>query len=316
MYKLFGQMLIDGKHVLQLNRDDQAGFRLDSTYTHKNIPTLSARPTVTTRTDFLSRYPAQLQTTSYNFSKTRTTNDLCMGVVKASQLHEKNPSQYADDIAMVQALDFAKSAFCKENSEDPKDIECIQVDGGADEGPSHLEVQFLWTECHLSRPTRITMVTSRCSGDSYLNRVELQNGCLSKGHANMFIPSTLCGSHSNGNNGLDKDKFKENMSAAINQYITRVDGTPCMNTVIHLIKGAENQTCVTRRQHLLTFLKGTKKAKEKLKQEHPTLYHYFQEVWDVRNNHSDDSLPQKYVFFLKSCASSGCPHPLCQEGIL
>lgn len=193
MYKLFGQMLIDGKHVLQLNRDDQVGFRLDSTYTHKNIPTLSTRPTVTTRTDFLSRYPAQLQTMSYNFSKTRTTNDLCMGVVKASQLHEKNPSQYADDIAMVQALDFAKSAFCKENSEDPKDIECIQVDGGADEGPSHLEVQFLWTERHLSRPTRITMVTSRCSGDSYLNRVELQNGCLSKGHANMFIPSTLCG---------------------------------------------------------------------------------------------------------------------------
>lgn len=27
------------------------------------------------------------------------------------------------------------------------------------------------------------------------------------------------------------------------QYITRVDGIPCMNTVIHRIKGAESQTC-------------------------------------------------------------------------
>lgn len=157
---------------------------VDSMYTHKNLPTLSTKLTLTTHTDFPSKYPAQLQTTSYNFSKTRSTNDLCVGVVKRTQLHEKNLSQHADDIAMVQAFDFAKSVFCKENSEEPKDIECIQVGGGADEGPSHLEVQFLWTERHISRPTRITMVTSCCSGDSYLNRVKLQNGCLSRGHAN------------------------------------------------------------------------------------------------------------------------------------
>lgn len=35
------------------------------------------------------------------------------------------------------------------------------------------------------------MVTARSGGASYLNRVELQNGCLSLGHANIFIPSTL-----------------------------------------------------------------------------------------------------------------------------
>lgn len=200
------------------------------------------------------------------------------------------------------------------NSDNPKDIECIQVDGAGDEGPSHLEVQFLWTERHLCKPTKITMVTTRCSGDSFLNRVELQNESLSKGHANMFIPSTLRGSHYNGNDGIDKEKFKENMSAAIDQYINRVDGTPCMKTVIHLIKGTEKGTHASQRQKLLAFLKGSKKAKEELKKDSPTLYQYFSEVWDTRNNHIDESLPLKYVFFLKCCGRSGCPHPLCHEG--
>ena len=68
------------------------------------------------------------------------------------------------------------------------------MDGSTDEGQSHLEVQFLWTERHISKPTRVTFVTTWCSGDSYLNRTELQNGCLSRGHSNLFIPSTLHGS--------------------------------------------------------------------------------------------------------------------------
>jgi hypothetical protein len=159
------------------------------------------------------------------------------------------------------------------------------------------------------------MVTTRCSGDSFLNRVELQNGSLSKGHANMFIPSTLCGSHYKGNGGVDTDKFNENMSAAIKQYVTRVDGTPCMKTVIHLVEGSEMGTHTSRREKLLTFLKGSKKAKKDLKKDSPTLYKYFSEVWDTRNNHIDDSLLHKYVFLLKCCGRSGCPHPLCCEGI-
>ena len=314
LYKLFKQLQKDGNHMVLLNRDDQAGFRLDSTYTHKNTATLSIKPTVTTRTDFLSKCPAQLQTTSYNFPKTETTSDICIGVVKASKLHEKSPSQHADDMVTVEALSIAKPTFFKNDLENPKDIECIQVDGAGDEGPTHLEVQFLWTERHLCKPTRITMVTTRCSGDSFLNRVELQNGSLSKGHANMFIPSTLCGSHYKGN-GVDTDKFNENMSAAIKQYVTRVYGTPCMKTVIHLVKGPEMGTHTSRREKLLTFLKGSKKAKKDLKKDSPTLYKYFSEVWDTRNNHIDDSLPQKYVFLLKCCGRSGCPHPLCCEGI-
>ena len=34
MYKLLDQLQKDGKHIMRLNRDDQAEFRLHSTYTH------------------------------------------------------------------------------------------------------------------------------------------------------------------------------------------------------------------------------------------------------------------------------------------
>ena len=37
------------------------------------------------------------------------------------------------------------------------------------------------------------MVLWYSSGASYLNSLELLNGCLTRGHANLFIPSTLRG---------------------------------------------------------------------------------------------------------------------------
>ena len=76
----------------------------------------------------------------------------------------------------------------------PKSVDCIRVDGASDEGPSHEEVQYWWTERHILKQKVATIVTTRSSGCSYLNRVELQNGCLSLGHAHTFIPSTLGGS--------------------------------------------------------------------------------------------------------------------------
>ena len=209
-------------------------------------------------------------------------------------------------------MDVAKKAFFENDR--PKEIECIRVDGGGDEGPSHHEVQFLWTQRHVTKQTKVTMVTTRCSGDSYLNRVELQNGCLSKGHSNTFIPSTLCGSPYNSEGGLDEQKYKANMSAAVNQYIERVDGTACMKTNIHLMRGAEGHIFTTRRSQLLTFLKGKKEDKEKLRRNNPTLFKYFTEIWQVRNNHIDESFPPNYVFMLKCCGRKGCPQPLCIKG--
>ena len=147
-YKCLDKLQNDGRHILLLNRDDQAGFRLDSTYTHKSIPSFNVgSPTVTTHTDFLNKHQAQLQTTSYNFSSTSTTSEVCCGVVKAYVVHEKSPSQHASDLMMLEKIPELAPVFQKKGG-DVKDIECIRVDDGSDEGPSHTEVQFLWTERH------------------------------------------------------------------------------------------------------------------------------------------------------------------------
>ena len=67
----------------------------------------------------------------------------------------------------------------------------VRVDGTSDEAPSHLEVQFLWTERHLTKQTKATVVTARCSGDSRFNRVELHNGHLSRGHSNLRVVTQI-----------------------------------------------------------------------------------------------------------------------------
>lgn len=314
-YKSLDQLQQDGQHILLLNRDDQAGFRLDSTYTHKNTPSLNANgPTITTRTDFLNKHQSQLQTTSYNFSSTLTTSEICCGVVKASIVHEKNPAQHAADLKMLEGMKELSPVFYKEvnGKMQLKDIECIRVDGAGDEGPSHVEVQFLWAERHYQQPTRVTLVTARCSGDSFLNRVELQNGCLARGHANVFIPSTLCGAPYNKDTGdYDERKHCDNMEAALRQYIERVDKTVCMRTTISLFRGVTSSEILKRRPQLLIYLKGCKRDKEKLKEEYPELYKYFNMIWKIRQSHVDNSLPPNYAFLLKCCGKQDCLHPLC-----
>ena len=89
MYKLLSQLQCDSSNMVLLNRDDQAGFRLDSTYTHKSHGNLSTAATITTRTDFVNKYTAQLQISSYNFPETNTTSEVCVGVVKASGVQKK-----------------------------------------------------------------------------------------------------------------------------------------------------------------------------------------------------------------------------------
>ena len=64
----------------------------------------------------------------------------------------------------------------------------MRVDGGHDEGTAHQEVQFWWTNYHLRTASRTLIVTTRESGSSNRNRVELQNGCLAVAHTGLFIP--------------------------------------------------------------------------------------------------------------------------------
>ena len=56
---------------------------------------------LTTRTDYVNSYPSTLQATSYNFSATETTGEICAGVVKRAGVFKKNAAQHAADLSML-----------------------------------------------------------------------------------------------------------------------------------------------------------------------------------------------------------------------
>ena len=306
----------DGRHIMNVNRDDAAGFRLDTMATHRlhRTPMVQGSEATTTYTDYVNKYKSVLQTTSYNFSKTNTTSEICAGIVKPVGLFPKNPAQHLKDFEMLEDSPEIKAAFINPTTGERKLIDCIRVDGASDEGPAHEEVQFMWTSWHLSRATISTLVTARNSGSSYLNRVELQNGCLALAHANLFIPSTLGGSCMDGNK-VDRSKYAENMKMATEVYINRVNECPCGETVIHLYQGSDSTKEQENRKYLLQYLKGSKAQVQHLKEEKPNLCAYFEKVWEVRRNHIIEELPPQYAFFLVCCFKPGCSHPLCSKRI-
>lgn len=175
----------------------------------------------------------------------------------------------------------------KDNSGCSKQVDCIRVDGATDEGPSHESVQYWWTLWHITQSKVVTLVTTRVSGSSC---VELQNGCLSLGHANTFIPSTMAGSCIDRDTGhINQDKLKENLNLAISAYISRVDGCPCGGTTIKLTKGCDSQCYQEMQKDLDVFLKGSKKQEQLLEQEKPEIFASFKKVWSVRNRHGTGS---------------------------
>ena len=274
----------DGHQILNINRDDAAGFRLDTITTCKQYatPVVQGSEVFTTRTDYVNKYPSIIQTTSYNFTKTNTTPEVCVGVVKAVQ---KNPAQHYSDLLMLSQKDELRPVF-QTSTGSPKLIDCIRVDGATDEGPGHENVQYLWTNWHLTQSKAVTLVTSRSSGSSYLNRVELQNGSLSLGHANTFIPSTLNGSCMDQTTGsVDQEKLKQNLNLAISAYISRVDGCACGNGTIKLFRGSDSIEFQAISGHLDIFLKGSKKQREELCTQHPDVFEQFSKVWNVRKKH-------------------------------
>ena len=303
----------DGRDILNINRDDAAGFRLDTMTTNKHYatPAVVGEDVHTTYTDYMNKYPSQLQVTSYNFSKTKTTPELCAGIVKASFIYPKNPAQHSADLHMLEEREELKQAFINPSSGQLKNIECIRVEGAGDENPSHDEVQFWWTLHHLKKKSIATLVTTRSSGSSYLNRVELQNGCLTRGHANLFIPSTLGGDPMETST-VNKEILQKNLELATEVYINYVNKCPCGDTVIHLFRGADS----SRKQHIreqLKILKGSKIKREQLKLAEPELHSLFNEVWSVRHNHMIGGLPGQYMFFLVCCLDENCIHPRCKE---
>lgn len=183
-----------------------------------------------------------LQTTSYNFTGTATTSEICAGIVKVAKVFPKNPAQHFADLEMLSGQPEFHSVF--RNS-----LGCIRVDGATDKGPSH---DVWWTVRHLKHKK---LVSSHSSGFSYLNRVELQNGCLSPGHTNLFIPSTLCCSTYSPETGPLDAEVRKNLEAAMDVYIDHVNQCPCGETVIHLFRGDDSSSFQEPRENLL---KGNK----------------------------------------------------------
>lgn len=105
--------LRNGQSTLILNRDDAAGFRLDSTFSHKQHKLLCIvnEPELTTRSDYLNKYTALLQVSSYMFMSTDNTKEVCCGVVKAHGNFEKSPAQHAADLYMLEEQPELKSIF-------------------------------------------------------------------------------------------------------------------------------------------------------------------------------------------------------------
>lgn len=243
-----------GTDILNVNRDDQAGFRLDTLTTHHqySTPVVKGQDVLTTHTDYVNRYPSVLQTTSYNFSGSNNTDEYCAGVTKAQSLFTKCPAQHAADIQWLFEEEGLRPVFFNPTSGIEKAVDCIRVDGAADEGPGHEEVQFYWTEWHMNHRKVATLVTTRSSGSSYMNCVELQNGCLTRAHSGLFIPSTLNGSCVKENGKVNQSVLHQNLNSAIDIYIERCNGCSCGKTVIHLFKGVPAD--YERRGKLITFL--------------------------------------------------------------
>ena len=81
----------DGTDILNINRDDASGFRLDTLTTNSQHPSpvVQDKLIITTHTDYVNRYPSVLQTTSYNFAETPSSLEVCVGVVKGSKIFPK-----------------------------------------------------------------------------------------------------------------------------------------------------------------------------------------------------------------------------------
>ena len=156
--------LRNGRDICFVNRDDAAGFRLDMLTTCKQYaqPVVKGKDTLTTRTDYDNKYPSILQTTSYNFTSTDITPEVCVGVVKApTGIHPKNPCQHAADLAYLESQDELKHVFNNLDTGQSKSIDCVGIVGASDEGPSHEEVQYYWSLRHLMKNKVATLVTTR-----------------------------------------------------------------------------------------------------------------------------------------------------------
>ena len=149
----------------------------------------------------------------------------------------------------------------------------------------------------------VMLVTSRSSGASYLNCVELQNRCLALAHANFYIPCTLIGMPLNPETGnVDADLLSANLNKAADIYVQRVDKCPCGDTVINLYRRSKFEDMCTELQ--------VKKKKEELRIKIQNLLPISLKFARLEKTITT----RTYWQLIFSAVMQGCPHPRCKEG--
>ena len=113
LYKVLGKnsaLKIQANKIV-LNRDDQAGFRLDTTYTHSKHRMLSVDQEVTTRTDFVNKYSSVLQSSTYLFMARDKPDERAAELSKIMLRKKKNASQHAADFKFLKTTEEFKHLF-------------------------------------------------------------------------------------------------------------------------------------------------------------------------------------------------------------
>ena len=116
---------------------------------------------------------------------------------------------------------------------------------------------------------------------------------------------------------ISQQTLQENMEAALQVYLDRVNEILFGSFVIKMYRGTTDQEAAQmkrERTDLLVFLRGKKSAKKELKEKKPDQYHHFEQIWSLRERHMVKNLPSEYVFALRACYEVECNHPICQRG--
>ena len=105
-----------------------SGFRLDTLTTNgkHGTPAVIEQDVLTTHTDYVNRYPSILQTTSYDFIGTKST-EKCAGVVKAYKHSQRTQhSIMLADLEMLSRTPELLSAFLNSSTGEPERIEWMR----------------------------------------------------------------------------------------------------------------------------------------------------------------------------------------------
>ena len=323
-----------------VNRDDQAGKRLHSTYTNMAQKSMMIQdcPTQTITSDYIfAEIKGVIQPSNYLSTGFRNpgAKTRLLSVVKANEVHPKTPMQHLNDLQEI-VTKHPKMRGCFYDSKgERKKIELIMVDSGPDENPQSGSVRVSHVKRHLESETYLHVVTARAAGSSRLNPVERFNGNMGNAINNVFIPATLLGSHGDPDKpNYNSELFVKNMFAAIQlfcHYVTDsvgYDGVP-ISTAVPPVCPKEKQIYgqyLTKYASACWNKSGTRSAMEKVIREckdepggaemSAKLVEEFETLNTVYNNHlvaryEDKDMP-KYVFMLRCCWKADCPHPACK----